>query len=72
MASFTAVSRAALEKLERYRQRMGWSLQWHSSWGSDFNHDFHVTLDPAVAPVECNYKDSAQLGRENRNEPAGS
>ena len=50
--TFTAVSRAPLEKLERYRQRMGWTFPWHSSWGRDFNYDFHVTLDPAVAPVE--------------------
>jgi predicted dithiol-disulfide oxidoreductase (DUF899 family) len=63
--SFTAVSRAPLEKLERYRERMGWTFPWHSSWGSDFNYDFHVTLDPAVAPVEHNYKDFAQLEQEN-------
>jgi predicted dithiol-disulfide oxidoreductase (DUF899 family) len=63
--SFTAVSRAPLEKLERYRQRMGWTVPWHSSYGSDFNYDFHVTLDPSVAPVEYNYKDLAQLEQQN-------
>ena len=63
--SFTAVSRAPLAKLERYRRRMGWTFPWHSSWGSDFNYDFHVTLDPAVAPVTYAYKDLAQLEREN-------
>jgi predicted dithiol-disulfide oxidoreductase (DUF899 family) len=63
--SFTAMSRAPIEKLERYRQRMGWTIPWCSSYGSDFNYDFHVTLDPAVAPVEYNFKDLAQLEREN-------
>ena len=28
---------------------------------SDFNYDFHVTLDAAVAPVEYNYRDKAEL-----------
>jgi predicted dithiol-disulfide oxidoreductase (DUF899 family) len=32
------VSRAPLEKLDRYRQRMGWSLDWAST-GSDFNRE---------------------------------
>jgi predicted dithiol-disulfide oxidoreductase (DUF899 family) len=63
--SFTLVSRAPLDKLERYKERMGWALPWYSSYGSDFNYDFHVTLDPAVAPVDYNYKDQAQLEREN-------
>jgi predicted dithiol-disulfide oxidoreductase (DUF899 family) len=63
--SFAAVSRAPLDKLERYKQRMGWTIPWYSSWGSDFNYDFHVTLDPAVAPVEYNFKDLAQLEQES-------
>ena len=55
------VSRAPLEKIEAYRQRMGWRIPWYSSFGGDFNYDFHVTLDEAVAPVEYNYKDKAVL-----------
>ena len=35
-----AVSRAALEKLEAYKKRMGWTFDWASSLGSDFNFDF--------------------------------
>ena len=42
---------------------MGWTFPWYSSFGSDFNYDFHVTLDPAVAPVEYNFKDYAELVR---------
>ena len=34
------VSRAALEKLQAYKRRMGWSFPWVSSAGSDFNFDF--------------------------------
>ena len=63
--SFAAISRAPIEKLERYKQRMGWTIPWRSSYGSDFNYDFHVTLDPAVAPVEYNYKDLAQLAEDD-------
>jgi len=33
------VSRAPLEKLLAYRQRMGWSFPWASSYDSDFNAD---------------------------------
>jgi len=39
--SFVAVSRAPLERLLAYRQRMGWSFPWVSSPG-DFNLDFSV------------------------------
>ena len=54
--TFAAVSRAPIEKIERYRTRMGWTLPWYSSFGSDFNYDFHVTLDESVVPVEYNYR----------------
>src|ERR1700742_4836646 len=41
--AFTAVSRAPLEKLQAYKQRMGWSFPWASSFESDFNYDFHTS-----------------------------
>jgi predicted dithiol-disulfide oxidoreductase (DUF899 family) len=56
------VSRAPLPKIEAFRQRMSWTVPWYSSSGSDFNYDFHVTLDPAVAPVQYNYRDLDALG----------
>jgi deazaflavin-dependent oxidoreductase (nitroreductase family) len=63
--AFTAVSRAPLDKLLAYRDRMGWSFPWASSGGSDFNYDFHVTIDPSVTPVEYNYRNQAQLEQAN-------
>jgi predicted dithiol-disulfide oxidoreductase (DUF899 family) len=54
------VSRAPLEKLERWKASKGWSFPWYSSHGSDFNYDFHVTLDESVAPVEYNYRSAAE------------
>ena len=42
--AFTAVSRAPLEKLLAYRERMGWSFPWVSSGRSDFNFDFNVSF----------------------------
>lgn len=65
--SFVLVSRAPLAKLERYKARKGWDQSWVSSHGSDFNYDFHVTLDEAVAPVQYNFRDQAEL--EKRDEP---
>jgi predicted dithiol-disulfide oxidoreductase (DUF899 family) len=33
------VSRAPLEKLQAYKERMGWGIDWVSTAGSDFNRD---------------------------------
>ena len=41
-----AVSRAKLDVLQAYRERMGWSFKWVSSHGSGFNHDFNVSFSP--------------------------
>ncbi|MEQ3550376.1 DUF899 domain-containing protein [Pseudonocardia nematodicida] len=57
------VSRAPVGKLAAYRERMGWDVPWYSSQGSTFNYDMHVTLDPAVAPVEYNFRDLDDLVR---------
>jgi predicted dithiol-disulfide oxidoreductase (DUF899 family) len=63
--AFVAVSRAPLDEILAYKQRMGWDFPWVSSFGSSFNFDFHVSIDPSVAPVEYNFKDRAQLESEN-------
>jgi len=61
--SLVLVSRAPLESIERFRQRMGWSLPWYSSYDSDFNYDFHTSFDEDIAPVEYNYADKATLAQ---------
>ena len=61
--TFVLVSRAPRDKIQRFQQRMGWSIPWYSSEGSDFNFDFHVTNDESIAPIEYNYKDKATLER---------
>ncbi len=63
--ALAAVSRAPIDKIERYKASKGWTFPWYSSFGSDFNYDFHVTIDAAVAPVEYNFKDQAQLEAES-------
>ncbi len=42
--AFTAVSRAPLDKLLAYRDRMEWSFPWVSSGRSNFNFDFNVSF----------------------------
>jgi len=59
--TFVLISRAPLEKLERYRAVRGWKVPWFSSNRSDFNYDFHVTFDEATAPFEHNYRSKAEL-----------
>ena len=42
--TFVAVSRAPLDEIEAYKQRMGWRFKWLSSHKSDFNFDYHVSF----------------------------
>jgi len=54
-----AVSRAPLEKLHAYRQRMGWGFPWVSSAGNSFNFDFGVSFTPEqleAGDFEYNYR----------------
>ncbi|MGO6901397.1 DUF899 domain-containing protein, partial [Rhizobium ruizarguesonis] len=44
--TWVAVSRAPLDKIAAYKQRMGWKFPWVSSFGSDFNFDYHVSFSP--------------------------
>jgi len=69
--TFAYVSRAPLARIESYRARRGWTFPWYSSHGSDFNHDFHVTLDPAVAPVEYNFRGDGFDDLESSTEMPG-
>jgi predicted dithiol-disulfide oxidoreductase (DUF899 family) len=49
--TFLCSSRAPLERLQGYKQRMGWTFPWVSSEGSDFNFDFEVShTEEQLAP----------------------
>lgn len=55
----TAVSRAPLDKLLAYRERMGWSFPWASSGASEFNADFNVWFSEEQqreGGIEYNYR----------------
>lgn len=60
--SLRVVSRAPLERLLAYRQRMGWRFPWASSQGSAFNYDFNVSFTEAqqAGGVEYNYRREGQ------------
>lgn len=42
--TLVAVSRAPLDTIRPFKQRMGWNFPWYSSFDSDFNADFNVSF----------------------------
>jgi predicted dithiol-disulfide oxidoreductase (DUF899 family) len=57
-----AVSRAPLQKLQAYKQRMGWTFPWASSFGGDFNADFNVFFteeQQRAGGIDYNYRREA-------------
>ena len=69
------VSRAPLEKLLAYRERMGWSFNWVSSHESDFNFDYGVsagegmTRDPAAPLLEANELAASEAAERAADRP---
>ncbi|GGW41573.1 DUF899 domain-containing protein, partial [Arenibacter certesii] len=61
------VSRAPLEKLEKFKKRMGWTIPWYSSFDNDFNYDYHVTIDADRGSHVYNYEDISTLGENWKN-----
>jgi len=59
--NFVVVSRAPLDKIERYKESRGWTFPWFSSFGRAFNVDFNVTIDASVAPVMWNFRTLDEL-----------
>ena len=45
-ATFVAISRAPLAKIEPFKKRMGWSFKWLSSSQNDFNYDYQASFTP--------------------------
>lgn len=67
-----AISRAPIDAIQAYKQRMGWSFAWASSSGSDFNFDFnvsHTAEEQESGELEYNFatfdvRPSLEAGRE--------
>lgn len=58
--TFLAISRASLDKIATFKQRMGWSFDWISSAPSQFNRDYNVSFDKAnfeTGKPQYNYRD---------------
>jgi predicted dithiol-disulfide oxidoreductase (DUF899 family) len=68
-----AVSRAPLEQLEAYKQRMGWSFPWASSFGSDFNFDYGagLTSEQQDNGYTYNFQDKQALPKDAQGAPEG-
>jgi len=67
--TFVAISRAPLDKIEQFKQRMGWSFKWVSSFQSDFNYDYQASFPPEAVQrgaVFYNYTqmDAGMMDRE--------
>lgn len=58
--AFALISRAPLEKLEKFKALHGWPWRWYSSHDSDFNYDFHATYDESRAPILANFRTQAE------------
>jgi len=65
--TMVTVSKAPLDKLERFKERMGWRFKWVSSYDNDFNLDYHVSFtadEKEKGEVYYNYGTSAYFESE--------
>ncbi|MGA9856272.1 MAG: DUF899 domain-containing protein [Solirubrobacteraceae bacterium] len=69
--TIAVVSRAPIEKLERFKAEMGWSFPWYSSFGSRFNYDYGVSFDGPVPERSYNYRSAAEWQRRGMPAPSG-
>ena len=71
--TFLCISRAPLEKLLAYRERMGWKFPWVSSHGSDFNFDFAASRTREDVPPlpEENLGNLPRLAADCGTDPVG-
>lgn len=59
--SYALVSRAPIEKLQRWKQVRGWDhISWVSSHGTNFNLDFGVTIDESAGGDTYNFRNKAE------------
>lgn len=68
-----AVSRAPFEKLQAYKERVGWTFPWLSSFGSDFNFDYFVGLTETQQErgYAYNFQEKPPIPRDAETAPAG-
>lgn len=67
-----AVSRAPLDKLQAYRERLGWTFPWASSFGSDFNFDFSVgftEVQQHEEGIDYNFQHEPPIPRDAPDDP---
>jgi predicted dithiol-disulfide oxidoreductase (DUF899 family) len=69
-ATFAAISRAPLDKIEAYRRSKGWRFRWVSSQPSDFNFDYQVSFQPEEVGREVVY--GYELCKIDRTELPGT
>ena len=69
--TIAVVSRAPIEKIERWRQKMGWSFPWYSSYGSRFNFDYGVSFDATVEDPAYNYRSASEWEARGMPAPQG-
>ncbi|MBL0919139.1 MAG: DUF899 domain-containing protein [Hydrogenophaga sp.] len=70
--ALVVVSRAPLQEIQRFRQRMGWNFRWVSSHGNAFNTDYGVSFTPQDVAAQTMHYNFAQQGFANDEMPGVS
>jgi predicted dithiol-disulfide oxidoreductase (DUF899 family) len=58
--TIAVVSRAPIEKIERWKRKMDFTFPWYSSYGTRFNFDYGVSFDATVQRPAYNYRSAAE------------